>query len=305
MTFAHKVKSELCAAGWDNNGGEDHCCEKAELYGLLLYGRRFSPSGVAVQSEHPEVAGAASALLKRLLKIEPECRTLRRGDGRVIDSLAVDGADAARIFSAFGHDGGGVTLRLNRANLENECCGAAFLRGVFLACGSIVDPGKDYHLEFVSPHIRLGRDLADLMSELGLEPKTIVRKGNFVVYFKDSEQIEDILTLMGAVQRSLELMNVKVYKDLRNKVNRVTNCETANIGKTVDAAGQQIEAIHRLIDSKGYGFLPEELREIAKIRLENPDSSLRELAQIAGISRSGVNHRLRRIVDMVERLGRV
>jgi cell division protein WhiA len=301
LTFAQKVKSELCAAECKNGSVDgSRCCEKAELYGLLLYCRRFSQTGVTVQTEHLDVAQKAAELLEKLYHIEPVQKNVVRGDGRSAVCVSIEReADLNRLFTAFGHDGKNVTLRINRANIENECCGAAFLRGVFLACGSIVDPGKDYHLEFVSPHIRLGRDLADFIGELGPEPKTIVRKGNFVVYFKDSEKIEDVLTFMGAVQRSLELMNIKVYKDLRNKVNRVTNCETANIGKTVNAAGQQLEAINKLIAAKGYEFLPEELREVAKIRLDNPDASLRELAQIAGISRSGVNHRLSRIMEMV------
>jgi cell division protein WhiA len=297
LTFAYKVKSELCAAT-----RAAACCEKAELYGFLLYGRRFSPSGIAIQTEHWEAVGAMSALLGSRYAVLPAQKTIRRGDGRSFDSLSIENPpDIAHIFEVFGHDEKNITLRINRANLENECCNAAFLRGVFLACGSVIDPGKDYHLEFVAPHIRLGRDLADLLSELSFEPKTIVRKGNFVVYFKDSEQIEDILTLMGAVQRSLELMNVKVYKDLRNKVNRVTNCETANITKTVDAAAPQLAAINKLIAKRGYAALPEELREIAKFRLENPDASLRELATMAGISRSGVNHRLRRLMDIAQK----
>lgn len=300
MTFAYKVKTELCAAA-EATVEAAVCCKRAELYGFLLYGRHFSPSGIAVQTEHWEAVDAMSALLYRLCTVQPAQKTIRRADGRSFDCLSIEEpSDIARVFEAFGHDGKNVTLRINRANLENDCCNAAFLRGVFLACGSVIDPGKDYHLEFVAPHIRLGRDLADLLSELSFEPKTIVRKGNFVVYFKDSEQIEDILTLMGAVQRSLELMNIKVYKDLRNMVNRVTNCETANITKTVDAAGPQLAAINKLIAKRGYAGLPDELREIARFRLENPDASLRELAEMAGISRSGVNHRLRRIMDIVE-----
>ncbi len=303
MTFAHNVKSELCAAEFlAEDGSESLCCEKAELYGILLYCRRFSQTEVAVQTEHWEIAQVVDMLLTKLYHIATFQKTVRRSDGRIIDCQSIEKkSDLNRLFKEFGHDDKNVALRINRANIENDCCNAAFIRGVFLACGSIVDPGKDYHLEFVSPHIRLGRDLADFLGELGFVPKTIVRKGNFVVYFKDSEQIEDILTLMGAVQRSLELMNIKVYKDLRNKVNRVTNCETANITKTVDASVQQIEAINKLIRSKGYDYLPEELREIAKIRLENPDSSLRELAQLAGISRSGVNHRLHRIIEIVKK----
>lgn len=296
LTFAQKVKTELCSIEDTND-----CCQKAELYGLLLFGRSFSESGISIQTEHSDVAQKIESLLLKLYGVKPSQKLLDRSDGRKTDYLSVDNVDdLKKVFTAFGQDGKTVALRINRADIENECCSAAFLRGVFLVCGSIVDPEKDYHMEFVSSHLRLGQDLADFMTEIGLEPKTIVRKGNFVVYFKDSSQIEDTLTYMGAVQNSLELMNVKVYKDLRNKVNRVTNCETANIGKTVNAAGLQLEAIKKLQAAKGYESLPEELREIAEIRLENPDLSLRELAAIAGISRSGVNHRLNRLVEIAK-----
>lgn len=298
MTFAYNVKSELCADKFENE-----CCAKAMLYGILLYGRHFSQTGFIVQTEHNEVLQTASGLLADIYRVKPEVKSVLRSDGRHIENLSVENTyDVSRLFEAFGHSGKNLTLRINRANIENECCNAAFLRGVFLVCGSVVDPGKDYHLEFVSPHIKLGRDLADFMVEIGLEPKTIVRKGNFVIYFKDSGQIEDILTLMGAVRSSLELMNIKVYKDLRNKVNRVTNCETANISKTIDASSQQIEAIKKVVAVKGYDLIPEELREIAKIRLENPDLSLRELAEMSKISRSGVNHRLKRIMEIAHKL---
>lgn len=290
MTFAQKVKNELCTQTAVNA-----CCRRAELYGLLLFGRLFSPKGMLVQSENREIIDRAASLLSGLgAAAVPSVSS--RGEGRPVLALHIHGGG---LFESFGHSGQSVTLRLNRANLENDCCNAAFLRGAFLICGSMVDPAKDYHLEFVSPHLKLGSDLADLLQELSFEPKTIVRKGNFVVYFKESGQIEDMLTLMGAVHSSLELMDIKVYKDLRNKVNRVTNCETANIGKTVYAASEQIEAIRRLFASPGE-TLPEELREMARIRLEYPDASLRELAALAGISRSGVNHRLKRIVEIAK-----
>ncbi|HEX2937411.1 MAG TPA: DNA-binding protein WhiA [Ruminiclostridium sp.] len=297
MTFAYKVKTELCSVE-----PSSECCKKAEMYGFLLYGRMFSKTGISVQTEHFEVAVSMAKLLSNLFDIEPAQKTSRRADGRITDCISIENeSKISYIFDSFGHGNNKVALRINRANIENECCSSSFLKGVFLSCGSIVDPEKDYHLEFVSSHLRLGQDFADYLSELGFEPKTIVRKGNFVVYLKDSEQIEDILTLMGAVHCSLELMNIKVYKDLRNKVNRVTNCETANITKTVDAAARQLEAINKLTGKKGYGCLPEELREIAKLRLDNPDASLSELAKMAGISRSGVNHRLQRILNLAEK----
>ncbi len=298
MTFAYHVKSELCETAFRNQ-----CCKKAALYGILIFGRLFSHSGFIMQTENDEVLHTTYDLLLGLYHIKPKVKSVIRTDGRRFEHLTVeDKSDAGRLFEAFGHSEKNLTLRFNRANIENDCCSAAFLRGVFLVCGSVVNPGKDYHLEFVCPHMKLGRDLADFMEELGLEPKTIVRKGNFVIYFKDSGQIEDVLTFMGAVKSSLELMNIKVYKDFRNKANRVTNCETANIGKTVDAASQQIEAIKKVLSKKGSELIPEELREIAKLRLENSDATLRELAEIAKISRSGVNHRLRRIMEIAQKL---
>lgn len=298
MTFAYKVKSELCAVEMN-----EKCCKKAEAYGFLLFGRHFSKYGITVLTEHPDVANTMSKLLSDMFGIKLRQKTSKRSDGRIADCISVENEkDIDRLFDEFGHSEKNVTLRINRSNIENECCNSAFLRGVFLSCGSIVDPGKDYHLEFVSPHIRLGKDLSDYLSELDFEPKTIVRKGNLVVYLKDSEQIEDILTMMGAVHCSLELMNIKVYKDLRNKVNRVTNCETANIGKTVEASARQIEAIKKLMSAKDSNSIPPELREIAKIRIENPDASLSVLAKISGISRSGVNHRLQRIIKLANQI---
>lgn len=300
MTFAQKVKTELCSAANTNSIGL--CCDKAELYGLLLFARSFTMNEITLQTEHSDVAEKMEELLKNLYNVKAQKKCADRSDGRKTDFITIENPrDLSRLFFEFGHDGRNVALRINRADIENDCCCAAFLRGVFLACGSIVDPGKDYHMEFVSSHLRLGKDLADFMAEVGLEPKTMGRKGNIVIYFKDSGKIEDALTYMGAVQSSLELMNVKCYKNLRNKVNRVTNCETANIGKTVNAAVAQIDAIKELMSKENYSYVPEELREIAAIRLENPDASLRELALIAGISRSGVNHRLNRIVELAKK----
>lgn len=297
MTFAYKVKSELCDITVDND-----CCKKSELYGFLLFGRQFSNAGITALTEHIKVAATISKLLNDMYGVKPLQKTSTYGNKRISDYISIETkVDVEYLMNEFGHSINNVTLRLNRANIENECCNAAFMRGVFLSCGSIVDPGKDYHLEFVAPHIRLGMDLADFMSEIGFEPKTIVRKGNFVIYFKESEQIEDMLTLMGSIHCSLELMNIKVYKNLRNKVNRVTNCETANIGKTIDAAARQIEAINELMAARPHTDIPRELLEISKLRIDNPDASLSELAKIAGISRSGVNHRLQRILKLADK----
>jgi len=296
LSFSHDVKTELCVAPLDGNAAK-----RAEAYGLLLFGRIFSSTGLILQTEHDGVAKAVLELIEELYGVKLSRRsTEHAGPHALITLTAQSREEAFRLFSSFGYDKKTVSLRINRANIESENAAAAFLRGAFLACGTVVDPGKDYHLEFVTPLLNLSRDLAFLLTELGFEPKSVGRKYNHVIYFKDSVQIEDILTTMGAARQSLELMNVKVYKDLRNKANRVTNCETANIEKTVNASSNQVEAIKRLIKTHGLEVLPEDLREIAELRLQNPEVSLRELGEMLGLplSRSGVNHRLKKLMDL-------
>ena len=156
---------------------------------------------------------------------------------------------------------------------------AALLRGAFLACGTLTDPEKDYHLEFVVPYRYISRDLAKLLHEWNLAPKQLERKGSHVVYCKDSERIEEILTLMGAQNAALELMGIKMYKDMRNNINRKINFETANISRTANAAAEQVYAIETILEHAGLESLPEELKEIALLRLENPEMSLRELGR--------------------------
>ena len=212
--------------------------------------------------------------------------------------------DKEKAFEKFGHTSKEATLRINRANISEECCSAAFLRGVFLSCGTVTDPERGYHLEFVVPYKRLSADLMKFMDELGLNPKYIVRKGNHVIYFKDSESIEDILAIMGAANASLYIMNVKIEKDVKNKINRRINFEISNINKTVDAAKLQLEAIEYIEGKCGISALPDNLQKIAELRLENPEASLKDLEQMLDepISRSGVNHRLGRIVKFAENL---
>lgn len=295
MSFSHDVKSELCAVNLESVSSK-----KAEIYGLLLFGRNLSPNSIVLQTEHDGVVRIAAQLLSELYPITPQSRVSGRADGSGLVTLAIESkTESNQVFTSFGYAPNVVSLRINHANIDNEEDVSAFLRGVFLSCGTIVDPEKDYHLEFVTPFLNLSRDLAKILADMGFEPKSVTRKGNYVVYFKDSEQIEDVLTFMGAAHQSLELMNIKVYKDLRNKANRVTNCETANIEKTINAAVAQVEAIKKLMQSHEFDDLPDELREIAQLRIQNPDISLRELGKLLStpLSRSGVNHRLNKLIQ--------
>lgn len=298
MSFSSDIKNELAVL----HGGSV-CCEAAQLYGMAEFGRTFSAGGVLLQTENEAIATRYATLLQTVCGVQAQ-HVVPAADKPGMHTVSVSAPDCRRVLARFGHDGHEVTLRLNRAVLDCERCPASFLRGVFLACGAVTNPQVDYHLEFSLPYLNLSRDLSALLGECGLRARTVRRKGNYVVYFKESEQIEDCLTLMGAMNASLELMSVKMIKNIRNNVNRAANCENANLDKTVAAALVQIEAVNKLERTLGLDALPEELRELCRLRVDNPELSLRELGQQLNppLSRSGVNHRLQRIIEMANEI---
>lgn len=191
-----------------------------------------------------------------------------------------------------------------RELLKNEECIRAFLRGAFLGGGSISDPEKNYHMEFVTNNEEFSKSLRDLINSLGFNSKIVSRKNNYVVYLKESEQISDLLSIIGAHNALLSLQNTKIVKEMRNNVNRLVNCETANLSKTVNAAVRQVENIRLIQDTIGISSLPENLQEIARIREEYEDMTLKELGEMLNppIGKSGVNHRLRKIEEIANKL---
>lgn len=291
MSFSHNVKKELAALT-----GQEPCCVRAQAYALALFGRSFSAREMCIQTDYAEVAECYRSMIADVCGVEVKVNV--SDAGKYLVEVERE-EDRRQVIDEFGHSHGGA-LRINRANLSGDCCAGAFVRGAFLACGTVTAPDKDYHFEFAIPYLNISRDLMKLLEEYDFRPKMVTRKGVRVVYFKDSESIEDILTFMGAANASLEIMGVKMYKDMRNNINRKTNFETANITRTVDAAMQQIEAIRKIERCRGLNSLPDQLRKIAVIRRDNPEMSLREIGEIIDdpISRSGVNHRLRRIVEI-------
>lgn len=299
MSFSADVKSELLSVEIENN-----CCLHAFCYGLLLCSRSFSYREISILTEHREIAEKYSDTIGKICGVRPN---ITKSDAGKYHIEINNAEEIAKIMSKFGYDSKSRTMRINYANIADECCKSAFFRGVFLSCGTVNDPNKRYHLEFVLPYKNLIKDLALFISEfeefeMDFEPKIIQRNSNYVMYFKGSEAIEDILTVMGAVNSSLEVMGVKMYKDMRNNVNRKLNFENANLDKTVGAASKQIDAIKKIKSTIGISRLPEELREIAKLRYDNPDMSLRELSEslTVALSRSGVNHRLKKICDIAD-----
>ena len=197
-----------------------------------------------------------------------------------------------------------INSTVNGLLLQQVCCRRAFLRGAFLAGGSISDPNKSYHFEIVCKTLEQAEQLRDIINSFAMEAKIVERKKHQVVYLKEGAQIVDMLNIMEAHVALMNLENVRILKEMRNSVNRKVNCETANISKTVNAAVKQLEDIVFIRDKAGLDSLPDNLREIALLRLENPDAPLKELGTFLDppVGKSGVNHRLRRISEIAETL---
>lgn len=297
MSFSSDVKQEL-AETWPDKP----CCRAAQAYGMLEFGHAFSGREISLQTEQAAVAALYARLISRVCGVAaPTQGVLQRR--ATLTTQSFDDPDARRvILERFGHTPEDVSVRLNRANLDCEQCARALLRGAFLVCGVVTDPHHDYHLEFSVPYYNLSRDLLALLGEVDFPAKMVPRNGSYIVYIKESERIEDFLTYLGAQMAALEMMNVKMIKSIRNKTNRRLNFENANMDKTVAAAGEIADALRRIEQKGGLAQLPEDLRALAQLRADNPDMTLRELAERLGMSRSGIHHRLQKIRDMADKL---
>ena len=305
MSFSKETKAEICSAPIDTPE-----YRKAAAYGMALFSRTFSASAVSYTTESRTAAMLYSEIISSMTGaiVEIRVKLTRRGGENSVFTLSVpDKNDCQRIFEYFGHSASRPNLRINRANIENDQCVPYFLRGVFLVCGNVTDPDKDYHLEFVVPHKNLAADLEKLISdieEIDTEPHTVYRKGSYVVYIKGSDNIEDMLAYIGAGMSSLSIIQSKIFKSVRNRINRKINSETANINKTAEASARQLKAIEIISEKRGLDSLPDELKELAELRMENPEYNLRELGASLSkpLSRSGVNHRLNKLIMISEEL---
>lgn len=289
ISFSGKLKAELCKSK------PTGCCRIALCYGLLLFSRSFSRDDISIRTSSQDVANLYTSLLKLCFNAHA---IISSGGGAESEYIVrVPGeADRNRIINYY--DSGEADWIFNPKYVKRTCCRWAFIRGAFLACGSINNPENSYHLEFAVKDSTLGFAFSAFLELCGYKAKTSFRKSVVALYFNDSSNIEEILSGMGASQFSLELMEVKIVRDMRNKINRQNNFETANISKTVNAAVQQNEAIAFLENNNLLGLLPQELYDIAILRQNNPDASLSTLCQLydGTITRSGINHRLQRII---------
>lgn len=324
MSFSYDTKNELCRLPVQR-----HCCARAEAYGILLYCGTFNSSEIRVVTENPQFAGRLRKLFHRAFNLrfdrapEPGQTAQPDGPGRGGKSGALreepagspagasgklvfqitDPQKLSKIINLLGYDPRqNLVLHINFGLLEEPCCRAAFLRGAFFAGGSMTDPLKRYHLELATSHMQVSRELEVLLRDAGFPPKAVGRNGGYVTYFKQSEHIEDFLTMIGAPVAAMKVMSAKMEKDLRNSVNRRLNCDSANVDKAVEAAQGQLEAIRKLRSAGKLERLPDRLQETASLRESHPELTLSELAEEFDppVTKSCLNHRLRRLMELAE-----
>lgn len=298
QSFSYRVKSEILDE--INSRPKADAC----LLGMLYTCKEFSDKCVLFVTENENTAGFFEKSIDKICESRGCVRiTENKKTNGVVYTLEGDAECAAKLFEYYKLDKNFCENNYEKAVLPKKKLLPQFFGGAFISCGSISDPNKDYHFELVFSDIALCNFFGLILIEnYGIIPKQTERKNYQVVYIKESENIEDMLTLMGAQNCSLEIMNIKILKDIRNKINRAVNCDNANIEKTLKAAEKQIEDIELIERTIGFSQLSEDLREIAELRLENPDYNLKELGQALSkpISRSGANHRLARIGKIAE-----
>lgn len=296
MSFSKQVKDELA-----EHISRGRHCQIAELAALISYnGCLLEKEGkllLQFDTENPVTRKKYFTLLGKTTSIK-ECKSELRDDEAeyVLNMIKMSREDGKVPKDPDVTDG---------LILQQTCCKRAFLRGAFLAAGSISDPTKGYHFEIVCGSRRQAEQLRQVMQAFALDAKIVQRKGHDVVYLKEGAQIVDALNVMGAHVALMNLENVRILREMRNSVNRKVNCETANISRTVNAAVRQVEDIQWIRDKIGLQALPKNLQEIAQVRLDNPDMPLKDLGTLLNppIGKSGVNHRLRKISEIARELG--
>ena len=300
QSFSYKAKAELC-----RTAVQRLCCARAECYGVLLYCNTFTMQEVRIITENPEFAARLPRLFHRAFGVKFDRQPSDEAPGSKLIFQITDPDKLRRVLDTLGYDPRqSLVLHVNFALLEDDCCRTAFLRGAFLAGGSVTDPEKRYHLELSTSHIQASREVSALLQEMSFLPRSVMRGGSAVIYFKQSEHIEDLLTTLGAPVAATEIMTAKVDKEIRNGANRAMNCDMANVNKTLDAVAAQQEAIEKLEKTGQMEKLPEKIQETARLRMQNPELPLAQLAALFDppISKSCLNHRIRKIMEEARKL---
>ena len=296
LSFSASAKAEVC-----RNIPNKACCALAECFGILLYCNSFTPDGIRIVTESREFAHILPKLFWKAFNIEFDSFPSLESPGKLAFQI-YDPEKIDVIMDSFGFDmADTLSLHVNYPIVEDDCCKAAFLRGAYLAGGSVTDPVKGYHMELTTTHQAVSRETYVLIHEaIGFYPKSAGRSGSQVLYVKQSEQISDCLTFLGAPVAAMGIMEARLEKELNNKVNRRCNCDDANTSKVVEAAQEQLSAIRMLRETGKLESLPPKLLQAALAREEHPELSLTELAVLMEppISKPAMNHRLKKLVEL-------
>lgn len=300
MSFCSRVKIQI-----SKDGPKNGCCMRAETYGLLLFSHLLTKEKHVFRTEQSCTAHLMAELTAACCSAYVEIEEVRTAEGkRKIFCVSLPETDQRELtLSSFGieeEDAAAIDFGL----IESECCRDAFLRGVFLACGTVSDPDKAYHVDFTVHSQRLCKELCKILRTCGINCGMSERRGGYCAYVKEGESIEQLLAVIGAGDGYYEFVKLRLHRNLMNTTNRQVNCDNANISKIISAAQQQLVVIRRIEKECGLEKLPEDLRELAELRLENHDMSLRDLGECLSVplSRSGVNHRMQRIIDFAAHL---
>lgn len=287
MSFSSDIKETLSKTPVSCPG-----CAAAELAGMLRLSGKLSETGIKFTTENRSVADRAAWDLQESFGFDYSVQ--HKGSSRACQILIDDIFAVENILERI----------LSEDIMPFSCCRASFVRGAFLGSGSVSNPEKSYHLEFDLKNKAEAEFLRDILSDEGFPSKITCRKGHYIVYVKECETIADILGYIGAGKSALEMFTIQIEKEMRNRVNRRVNCENANADKAARASGRHLVAIRRIIAAKKFDKMPEVLQEIAQLRMEFPEDSLKELGEKTDppIGKSGVNHRLNRILDFAENL---
>lgn len=295
-SFSASAKAEICRT-FPQSG----CCALAECFGILLFCNSFRNDSIKIITESAEFAALLPKLFKKAFGFGFDALSGDGKGGKLVFQIQ-DAGKLSAIMDAFGFDAQEtLSLHINLPIVENDCCKAAFLRGAFLSGGSVTDPVKGYHLELATTHHSVAKECYLIIQEiLGFLPKLASRSGGQVIYLKQSEQIADFLTFLGASVASMGIIEARLEHELNNQVNRRCNCDDANITKVVEASQEHLNAIRTLREKNRFDQLPEKLKQAALAREENPEASLTELAGLVEpkISKPAMNHRLKRLVEL-------
>ena len=298
MSFSQDVKSEIVQKKITRD-----CCALAASYGIACFGRYFDSKGLVLHTELSGVAQYAKRLFS-ICGVHGKIITKERPSGPLYEFKVDEPGEVSKMLSLFHCEEDQVSRHIDARLIRCGHCFSAFVASAFLCCGTMTDPSKEYNLEFLCPRYNLAKDLEGILAEHEFTPRRTVRKGVNVIYVKASEQVADLLTFMGAGGAAMQIMDHKMFKELRNKTNRLNNCEMANIDKVVTANVAAKKAIEYLQQKGDFDALPAPLRQAAQLRLDWPDLSLAQLVEKSPepISKSGLSHRLKKLEHLAEEL---